>query len=449
MMMLEYNHYFILIALLIAILTFRQKFSLLSVKTGLKGLFTLPRKSHSKERKGSRYGNKKDTTQQMKVDPLYITPYEVAKYDDRPWRPFRWPYHQTMSIFRLDMNHWLDMDKYYIHYIEEKERIWHQYGKENIDWLPESEDACLELMETVTSHMLERCPLLFTLLEDKKEKGRIVRNEILKETLDMTYPLKQHPLIFVSKMAKEDFYVVKKNPKDGHHYMVAAAVPFPGGSFGINHKIGKNLDAIHTDVPYYQENLKKSMERWFEKMEVDSPVERASWYISWDHKLKVNNVYQMPTFRPQMQEELLSTDPKEFNVRVERQTLRRLPKSKAIIFTNHPIFYSIEEMKDEPLVPSLIKKILYEGPEKIIKYKNFESFRDLISGYLDGLIQRQLDMGLIKEDTPLRTLPTYPFAHWVKTNFDNLMGWTNPSASYDKSFNYSDIAKKEIVADNE
>lgn len=432
-------------AVIISLLVLGDKFVLHCSKK--KGFLTASN-SHSREKKNV-YGSKKDTSQQMKVDPLYLKPDQVASYDDRPWRPFRWPYYQTMSIFKLDMNHWLDMDKYYVRYINEKKRIWNKFGKENINWLPESEDACTELLETVTNHMLVRYPLLFRVLEDKKETGKVVRNEITKEDLDMTYPLKQHPLILVSKLAKEDFYIVKKNTKDGQHYLVAAEVPFPGGRFGISEKIGKNLDVIHDGVPYYQESLKKSMERWFERLEVDTPVERASWYMTWDHKLKVNNINQSPEFRPNMYDELSAADPKDFVVRVERQTLRRLPKSGAIIFTNHPIFYSIEEMKDEPLIPSLLKKILYEGPEKIVRYKHFELFRDLISGYLDKLIERQLDMGLITKDTPLRTLPTYPFAHWTKTNFDMLVGWTNPSPSYRKDFNYSDIAEGEVIAENE
>lgn len=114
--------------------------------------------------------------------------------------------------------------------------------------------------------------------------------------------------------------------------------------------------------------------------------------------------------------------PTEFNVRVERQTLRRLPKVKPSFSTNHPVYYSVEEMKDEPLVPSLIKKIIFEGPQDIIKYKNFESFRDHIAPYLDGLIKRQIDKGLIKEDTPLKTLPSYPFAQWVEQS-DEVKGW--------------------------
>ncbi|CAH6721370.1 hypothetical protein CLIB1444_06S00606 [[Candida] jaroonii] len=379
--------------------------------------------------------------------PLMITPDQVQNYDDRPWRPFRWPYHQTMAIYKLDINHWLDMDKYYWHYIEEKQRIWQKYGKENIDWLPEGYEPSLELMEMVTNHLLKRYPLLFTLLEDKGSRGKVVKNELTREVIDMTMPLKEHPLMYVTKMAKEDFYVVMKNPKDGLHYLVAAAVPFPGGSFGISAKIGKHLDIIHEEVPYYHEKLKKSMERWFERLTPSAPVERASWYMTWDHKLRQNGVYQRDSDK--VKEEAKSYSPEDYNVRVERQTLRKLPKSQAIIFTNHPVFYSIEEMKDEPMIPSLLRKIIYEAPEGIIKYKSFELYRDHISGYLDGLIQRQKDLGIIDDDTPLKTPATYPFAHWVKADFDYINGgFNNPSPSYNKEkSNYTEQAKKELIDD--
>ncbi|ODV65928.1 hypothetical protein HYPBUDRAFT_157978 [Hyphopichia burtonii NRRL Y-1933] len=448
--MLDTNALILLGGLVICLLLSHKQITALykKIDTGYlkKYLSFSPSSSPAGSRKNSSYGAKLEPL--PKPTPLMITPEQVKNYDDRPWRPFRWPYHQTMSIFKLDINHWLDMDKYYWHYIQEKERIWLKYGKENIDWLPGSEDACFELMETVVEHMTARYPLLFTVLEDKGSDGKIIKNELTKEVLDMTLPLKENPLIYVSKLAKEDFYIVKKNPEDGKHYLVAAAVPFPGGSFGIDHKIGKHLDVIHDDVPYYHEKLKKSMERWFERLAPENPVERASWYISWDHKLKVSNVYRIPKFEADTVADINSTDPKEFNVRVERQTLRRLPKSQAIIFTNHPVFYSIEEMKNEPLVPSLIKKIIYEGPKDIIKYKNFEVLRDHISTYLDSLIKRQIDKGIIKEDTPLKTLPTYPFAYWAKTDFDFVNGWLNPTVDK-KKFDYSATAKDELVYEDD
>lgn len=396
----------------------------------------------------SRKGSYSSDEELPKPTPLMITPEQVKNYDDRPWRPFRWPYHQTMSIFKLDINHWLDMDKYYWHYSEEKKRVFMKYGKQNIDWLPESGDACLELMETVLQHMIDRYPLLFTVLIDKKTKGRVVKNELTNEILDMTFPLKEHPLVYVLKMAKEDFYVVKYNPEDGMHRLVAAAVPFPGGSFDILTKIGNHLDAIHEDVPYYKEKLKNSMERWFKRLTPNLPVERASWYMSWDHKLKMSNVYQLPEIVPDLEATMKLTEPRSFNVRVERQTLRRLPKSQAIIFTNHPVFYSLDEMKDEPMVPSLIRKILYEGPGDIIKYKNFDFFRDHIAEYLDKLIEEQVKKGLIEKDQPIKTLPTYPFASWAKTDFDYVNGWSNPKFDGQKP-DYSKEAKKELIYSND
>lgn len=350
------------------------------------------------------------------VTPLLnLTPEKVKEYDDRPWRPFRWPYHQTMSICKLDLNHWLDMDKWYIRYLEEKKKLLNEHGTDCCDWLLESKDACEELLETIVEHMLTRYPALF------KRTSQGIHNLITDEHLDLRKPYKIHPLYYVGKIAKEDFYIVKRRP-DGLHYLVAAVVPFPGGHFSVHEILGKHLDVIHQDVPYYEEKLKASMERWFSKMKCSDPVERASWYITWDHELFCSKIY---TVKPG--DKLPEVPFEKFNVRVERQTLRRLPKSQAIIFTNHPLFYSIDEMKDEPMVPSLLKKVIEEGPEKIVNYKNFKAIENHIMPYLDKLIQRQVDLGIITADQPVRTLPTYPFAQWADVSTDTGTGWSNPS----------------------
>ncbi|CAN6620847.1 hypothetical protein TRVA0_008S01354 [Trichomonascus vanleenenianus] len=347
-------------------------------------------------------------------DPLYsLTPDKVKDYDDRPWRPFRWPYHQTMSIFKLDINHWLDMDKYYVRYIQEKQRIYEEHGEMHFAWLPESEDACNELLDTVVSHMLARYPNLF------KRTDNGIENLVTNEKIDLSKPLKHHPLYYVSKLAKEDFYVVKQRD-DGRHYLVAAAVPFPGAHFNAKQKLGKYIDAIHADVPYYSEKLKPSMERWFSKLKPCDPVERATWYITWDYNLLFSNIYTVNG-----PDEMPDVSSQQYTIRVERQTLRRLPNSQAIIFTNHPVFYTIDEMKDEPGMPSILKKIILEGPEKIRQSKKLAIIQDKLVPYLDTLIQRQLDLNIISADHVVKTAPSYPFAHWVKSPYQD-KGWTNP-----------------------
>lgn len=364
------------------------------------------------------YRRSAETDQVCGITPLHtLTPDKVKTYDDRPWRPFRWPYHQTMSIYKLDLNHWLDMDKWYVRYIEEKAKIMGEHGKSCCDWLPESEDACEELLETIVKHMVARYPACF------KKTGQGIHNLITGEQIDLRKPYKLHPLQYISKLAKEDFYVVKQRP-DGRHYLVAGAVPFPGAHFSVQKILGQHIDVIHTDVPYYEEKLKPSMERWFSKLQPCNPVERATWYMTWDHELYCSKIYHVApgaAMPPVLANKLV--------VRVERQTLRRLPKSQAIIFTNHPLFYSLDEMQDEPMVPSLLKKIFLEGPDKIIKSKRLDTLQPQVVPYLEKLIQRQLDLGIITPDQPVKTLPTYPFAEWADVTADTGQGWTNPHFS--------------------
>lgn len=111
-------------------------------------------------------------------------------------------------------------------------------------------------------------------------------------------------------------------------------------------------------------------------------MERTTYDISSDHGLFTSKVYEhgRHTECAQMPYEKL-------NVRIERQTLRRLPKSGAIIFTNNPIFDSFEEMKDEPMIPSIIKKHLEEGSEKILIYKNFDKIKDQVLAHVKRLDQ--------------------------------------------------------------
>lgn len=352
--------------------------------------------------------------QASSITPLYsLTPDKVKGYDDRPWRPFRWPYHQTMSIYKLDLNHWLDMDKWYSRYIREKEIIFSENRQDCCDWLPESKEACEELLETVVEHMLARYPACF------KKTSQGIHNLITDEQIDLRKPYKLHPLQYIGKMAKEDFYVVQQRP-DGLHYMVAGAVPFPGGHFSVKEILGKHLDVIHSDVPYYETKLKPSMERWFGKLKCADPVERATWYMTWDHELVCSKIYDI-----QPGETMPQVPVEKFVVRVERQTLRRLPKTQAIIFTNHPLFYSVDEMKDEPMVPSLLKNIIMEGPENIVKSKKFETVREQVVPYLDKLIERQINRKIITPGQPVRTLPSYPFAQWADVSKDTGTGWSS------------------------
>ena len=58
------------------------------------------------------------------------------------------------------------------------------------------------------------------------------------------------------------------------------------------------------------------------------------------------------------------------HLRVDWQTLRRLPLSGAIIFNFKALFTPIEEFRNEKHIPALLERVLRHGKKEIMEYKN-------------------------------------------------------------------------------
>lgn len=83
--------------------------------------------------------------------------------------------HQPMHI-----NDWIEIDKDLKWYIEEKTRVIEEQGKKVIDSLPENDEACKELMETLVDYLPKRYPTLFEKIECE---GGGIWNKVTDEKL--------------------------------------------------------------------------------------------------------------------------------------------------------------------------------------------------------------------------------------------------------------------------
>ncbi|GMM31870.1 hypothetical protein DAMA08_046150 [Martiniozyma asiatica (nom. inval.)] len=347
--------------------------------------------------------------------------------------PFRYPHKQTMALVKQDMNHWGIIDHEYTYFMKEKRRIFSDYNAKALSDHPffkilqhddpqvaaSINDAITEFRDFVVSHYSARYPHLF--IKSKDTFYNLPMNE--------TYDLKtMHPLEVVTRISMEDHYIVL--PLEQGHTCVAVTVAFGGGGFPIAPVVGQVLDTIHTNVPYYESHLKKSMNKWFTKF--TDPVERAAWHIVWDRDLACSEIYTKSREIGHDLQDYVKTIPyDEFLVRIDKQGLIKLEKSKAVIFNNHPVYLSLDkEIRYEPGAPSIILKVMYESPEDIIKHRHFESFRDYLKPYLEEMIQEQVKNEVIKIDDKVKTLPNYPFAYWMNdlSNWSKESGWTRPSA---------------------
>lgn len=101
--------------------------------------------------------------------------------------------------------------------------------------------------------------------------------------------------------------------------------------------------------------------------------------------------------------------PGDISLRVDWQTLRRLPLSGAIIFNFKALFTPLPELRDEPYIPSLALKVLEDGKKSLLEYKGSWHIEHIAKPALRDYVQFQIDSGMIEKEWLVQTLPEAPF----------------------------------------
>ncbi|KAJ4338239.1 hypothetical protein N0V95_008097 [Ascochyta clinopodiicola] len=152
------------------------------------------------------------------------------------------------------------------------------------------------------------------------------------------------------------------------------------------------------------------MDRYFAKKATDKPIQRGSWGLEIDQPLFMppddphedHRGYQMPDLE-------LS----RCHLRVDWQTLRRLPLSGAVIFNFKALFTPVTEMRDEPFVPGLLLKVLNEGKKNLMEYKNTWHIEHVVKPVLEKYHEAQVEKGMVEEGWNPQTLDESPwFPTW-------------------------------------
>jgi hypothetical protein len=133
------------------------------------------------------------------------------------------------------------------------------------------------------------------------------------------------PLLVLSQLLQEDLII--HQPMGDVHGMTAALLCFPA-SWTLAQKIGKPLVRIHDPVDEYDENLAKRVQRLFDGVREKRPMWRANLLR-----------YDDPTLHQPREEgnpRPVGTDQSPYE-RSERQTLFRLPVSRAVVFAIHTV----------------------------------------------------------------------------------------------------------------
>ncbi|KAL2849226.1 hypothetical protein BJY01DRAFT_147019 [Aspergillus pseudoustus] len=333
--------------------------------------------------------------------PVAYRDFDIEKALPRPYRPFRWNYHQTMSLTKLEPDWWLELENTYKERIAQRKELFVKHGSSVLEALPGSELACKELMEMVLQFLCARYPQYFSLVD-----SRIFKNGILGTEQDIRA---KPPLEILMDNVPEDFGIMLRDDETGNYFLRAGVICSSMG-WNVGTKIGLQLHRIHDPIPDYKEKMQFSMDRFFTKMPSDKPIQRGSW------GLEIGQPLYMPADDPHEKVRTFQ-DPnlkvEDCCLRVDWQTLRRLPLSGAVVFNFKALFTRITEFRDEPCVPALLKKIMTEGKENLMKYKGTWHVEHVLLPKLEEWIREQEESGLAPKDWEVATLDDSPwFKNW-------------------------------------
>lgn len=277
------------------------------------------------------------------------------------------PYRMAMDLVTVPEPAWFEIDHLYPAELAEKRLLLESRRGDVFAVVPGSEDARAETLATIATALTTHHPDWFT------RGGRILRNHLTGEDWDMDTPALD-PLEFAGRLVQEDLCLVQ-GTADGP-VLAAATLCFPS-RWRLSDKIGKPLAAVHAPVPLYADRLARPVDRFMGHIKPGHIAARLNWSVLDDPALFQPDGKWKRQARPDITAENVGT---RIFLRVERQTLRRLPASDAVLFGIRVHVYPLRRIaRHAPALAAAVRAL----PPEIQHYKSLLPFRDALLAWLD------------------------------------------------------------------
>jgi dimethylamine monooxygenase subunit A len=290
------------------------------------------------------------------------TPYDGSS------RPF------TIGLKPLDVATWIDIDGSYAIYIAEKQRLYATQTAQVLVAEAGSEAAQLEVRDLLLQHLPHHFPTRFERRGDElKALEQITRADPRGAATGL--------LARAALWVQEDLVILGRS--DAGWRLTAASLCFPS-AWNLVEKFGKPMAEIHGPVPGFGAGTRNAglIERMFDNLRVEQPVIRWNWSLYSDSRL------YHPASDNQMSNRF-GEGPITGRVvlRLERQTLRKLPQTGDIVFSIRIYTNPLEVLASHPDGAQLAVSInsqLQDLSEAELAYKGLVGERERLA---DRLLQ--------------------------------------------------------------
>ncbi|MEQ8335171.1 DUF3445 domain-containing protein [Nisaea sp.] len=284
-------------------------------------------------------------------------------------------FQMAMGLVALDLTDWIDVDDSRAAELCEKERLLAVQHEAVFGDLPGSAPAQREVLMLLLDN-LERChPGLISCDDGMVTVAETGRTYRLAGFAD-------HALDLAGRLVQEDLCLM--TPGEEGYVLHAASLCFPA-RWVLAEKLGRPMMGIHEHVSGYAEKLGRPVDRFFTHLKADKPVARLNWSVVDDPALFQTS----GKFRNDGQSVITPENAGDrLWLRVERQTLRRLPDSGDILFTIRTFVDPLSSLAARPDLAAGLRAAIAEMPEGMQRYKSLIPFRAALDGYLGALMER-------------------------------------------------------------
>ncbi|MDQ0349952.1 heme-dependent oxidative N-demethylase family protein [Ancylobacter vacuolatus] len=280
----------------------------------------------------------------------------------------------SVGLAPLDLAEWIEPDAKLAATLAERAALIREKRDVVVREEAGTREAQREVLELVVAHVTTRYP------EQYRLEGRRITVAATGQSFDLDDD-REAPLVIAGQLVSDDLVLLRKS--EGGYRLVAAVLCFPS-AWSLAEKFGQSLDQLHEAVPGYESKLARVMNRIFENLKVEQPVWRVNWSIYPDDELHHPESKERPRH---WFEDPAHLAPEAF-VRVERQTLRRLPESGDMLFTIRihvdPFLAFRRHPEGGALAASLREQILGLDADQLA-YKGLTDHRDAVAAALERI----------------------------------------------------------------
>lgn len=222
------------------------------------------------------------------------------------------PFH--IGLQPLDLQHWIEVDDNLDVHLAEKERVAKLHPGKTFMAEPGTEAAQGEVLDLICCHLETR------FADTHQRDGNDMQAGCRRIALNAHCP----KLLTAARLVQEDLLIMRRD--DCGWRLVAGSLSFPS-SWSLREKFGRRMEDIHAPVPGFGQGTRNAtvINRIFDRLHVEHPVWRMNWSVYSDDELFHENRAAELVGRRDL-------DTSAF-LRVEYQTLRKLPASGDILFT--------------------------------------------------------------------------------------------------------------------